>query len=919
MRLSTLLLAEAGVAIGKEAGFDEAKHPRDEHGKFAEAGGGVAEARGADSRGHTLFGGTPAGFKPEDAARFRELKGEWARINNDILPHLDRPDSPEAQKAMDQLRDVVKEMHTLQADPGGVAGIGKPGGPRDLVVVGAGPGGLEAAITGGTDGLDTLLVESQPTVGGQSKYSSRIENYPGFPAGVSGARLAQNSFDQATRLGAESKLGVRVTGLSYDPNTHLKTVTLSNGETIQSRAVILAGGLEFNKLNFPGADSKSVTYGDGKTMSEMGKGAPVVVAGGSNAAAQAALGAAQTSTHVTVISRSPLEKGMSDYQVQAVRHNPKITVIEGDEIGKLSGDVLTTKGGKEIPAKSLGVFVGSSPKTDWLPKEIQRSDSPGLDKGKIIVDSELETGMPGVFAIGDQRVGSIGRILGAAADGQRAGKSIFNYYDRLQRAAGTSSYTKVDKADKARPVSNAEYNARIDQLWALDKEYPFFGQSYDPDTGHATFAIAKDYSEDLHPRDDHGRWSSGGNGSASASATATAARPARSMFPAFQMYSPNEAENLNFEQAYKNLSSPDQQRFVEIGRDIDRQVGLDAQPMNAVGDWSDGAENSVFNVIQNAPNFEAVEYSAAVKGDIANQKAVIPFLVDKNGGDSVYRFHLDQDIRDARGTLDQAGIQFRTLIPAAKGVDVAVYDPGSALGDKIGALAEQHDLTIEQQRGRGEFLGGDTREDGHNAYARVIQAWEGTHSRYYRPKPGDGVSVSRSQKAEEIGKGGEGSGVRGHTTPQPESAPRPPGVGPAPPLSGKALAAQRAYVSANYEEQKIADEQERILSQALGLPRTPDNDTFDLLPKSEHVAVEVKTMIKQKNDKITMDKAALARKGDFIAQHLAANPAFRAYTVVADKRGGPTRYYVRQGVGSFRLNTMQQVNVGQLNEIIHGT
>jgi len=162
-------------------------------------------------------------------------------------------------------------------------------------------------------------------------------------------------------------------------------------------------------------------------------------------------------------------------------------------------------------------------------------------------------------------------------------------------------------------------------------------------------------------------------------------------------------------------------------------------------------------------------------------------------------------------------------------------------------------------------------------------------------------------------KGGEGSGVKGHTTEHPSSAAtRPEGVAPYTP-SDKVLRAQTAYVSANYEEQKIADEQERIVSNAVGLPRTPDNAEWDLHQPSSGVGVEIKTMIKQTNDKITMGKAALARKVEAIK---AAGPGFRAYTVVADKRGGGTRYYVREGVGSFRLNTMRQVNLPQLKSIL---
>ena len=129
--------------------------------------------------------------------------------------------------------------------------------------------------------------------------------------------------------------------------------------------------------------------------------------------------------------------------------------------------------------------------------------------------------------------------------------------------------------------------------------------------------------------------------------------------------------------------------------------------------------------------------------------------------------------------------------------------------------------------------------------------------------------------------------------------------------SDKVMRAQAAYVSANSEEQKMADEQERIVSTALGMPRTPDNKEFDLL--SGHVGIELKTMVKQKNDKVTMSKSALARKTESIASR---GSEFRAYTVVADKRGGATRYYVREGVGSFRLGTMTQVSLQELRNIV---
>jgi thioredoxin reductase (NADPH) len=154
---------------------------------------------------------------------------------------------------------------------------------------------------GGTDQLDTLMVDASEHPGGQAKYSSRIENFPGFPVGVTGEQLSHNMFDQAQRVGADTRMGVKVTSLKYDPETDLKTLTLSNGETVEAKSVIIAGGVEFRKAEFPGADSSSVIYGDPKALVEQSAGKPVVILGGSNGASQAALNAALTASSVTLI------------------------------------------------------------------------------------------------------------------------------------------------------------------------------------------------------------------------------------------------------------------------------------------------------------------------------------------------------------------------------------------------------------------------------------------------------------------------------------------------------------------------------------------------------------------------------------------------------------------------------------------
>ena len=182
------------------------------------------------------------------------------------------------------MEGIVKEISHLHADPGTAAGIGLPGGPRDVTIVGAGPGGWPLASTARTEGLDTLVIEANAIAGGQAKFSSRIENFGGFPIGVTGERLTQNMFEQAQRLGAETKLGTRVTSMTYDENTGLKHLTLSNGEHIDSRTVILAGGVEFRRMAFPGSEGPGVIIGDGKALAKAGAGGMVAVIGGSNGA-----------------------------------------------------------------------------------------------------------------------------------------------------------------------------------------------------------------------------------------------------------------------------------------------------------------------------------------------------------------------------------------------------------------------------------------------------------------------------------------------------------------------------------------------------------------------------------------------------------------------------------------------------------
>lgn len=194
---------------------------------------------------------------------------------------------------------------------------------------------------------------------------------------------------------------------------------------------------------------------------------------------------------------------------------------------------------------------------------------------------------------------------------------------------------------------------------------------------------------------------------------------------AFQFTSPNELEGTKVPDALAGIASPYHRKVAQFGRDLDRKLGLDAKPLNAVGEWTDGAENSIFNVIRGATDYDTIRYSAAVKGHLTNQKAVIPFLADEGGADSVYRVNVPgATLENVRASLDKHGIEYRTLVPTPDGTEAVFYDPGSANAGSVQAFANSYGVDPEQIRGRGEFLGGDTREEGHAAYQTVIDNFE---------------------------------------------------------------------------------------------------------------------------------------------------------------------------------------------------
>lgn len=481
-----------------EKDWDESKHPRvpagsPEGGQFGTGGGGGEASGGGE--------GGKYGLVPGDVEKFHALTDEWAKVNDESIKYQDKADSPEALAAVSKMEAIVKQIHGLHADPGGPGGIGLPGGPRDVLIIGGGPGGLTAGIHGAAEGLDTLVVESNVVAGGQAKFSSRIENFPGFPLGVTGEKLFQSMATQAERLGAETKLGVRATEMTVDEDG-LKHVTLSNGEVIDARTVIIAGGAEFRKLPFKGADGPGVEYESPKKLASLGRGGTVCVIGGSNGAAQAALGCAAAGCKVILLTRSAIAKGMSSYVVATVRNNPSIEVVQG-EIAELVRDAngnpqeVHTKDGQTFPSKGVGIFAGNVPETRWVPAEVKRGE--GRNNNKLHTNEDLMTSIPGVFAVGDMRDRGAGRIIAAAGEGAIALRQALGVLGEQKEAAGI----KADKPRKKVVKPAAGFETTITDLADLDRANPWFNQTIED-----VPPIKKAWDEDKHPREPAG--SSGG-------------------------------------------------------------------------------------------------------------------------------------------------------------------------------------------------------------------------------------------------------------------------------------------------------------------------------------------------------------------------------------------------------------------------
>ncbi|MYX29542.1 FAD-dependent oxidoreductase [Streptomyces sp. SID8381] len=324
----------------------------------------------------------------------------------------------------------------------------------DLVVVGGGPAGLGAAVYGASEGLRTVLVERSAT-GGQAGQSSRIENYLGFPDGVSGGQLTERARRQAAKFGAEILTAREVTGLEVCGAA--RTVRFSDGSAVAAHSVILATGVSYRQLPAPGADGLTgcgVFYGSALTEAPACEGQDVYIVGGANSAGQAAMFLARGAKSVTLLVRGPsLEASMSYYLIQQIREAPNITVRTGTVVAEAHGsgrleqltlhDVAAGRS-ERVDAQWMFVFIGAAPLTDWLDGTVLRDERGFLLTGPDLTADgrppagweldrppyHLETNVPGVFVAGDVRAESAKRVASAVGEGAMAVMLVHRYLEQ---------------------------------------------------------------------------------------------------------------------------------------------------------------------------------------------------------------------------------------------------------------------------------------------------------------------------------------------------------------------------------------------------------------------------------------------------------------------------------------------------------
>lgn len=412
----------------------------------------LPEAKGLRLVGHqwsprshaikNFLGGSLVPYRWLDVARDPDAHGllETAGISTENLPALFFEDGsflcdPEPRDVAERLGRSLSAAFDLY----------------DLVIVGAGPAGLAAAVYGASEGLQTLLLDRHAP-GGQAGTSSRIENYLGFPAGVSGSELTRRALTQALRLGAEFLAPLEVCGVVIDGG--YKRLTLADGRELVTRTILAATGMMYRELSVPGIHEHvgaGVYYGAATTEAPAFTGRRVFVVGGGNSAGQGAMYLARYAKDVQlVVRRESLCDTMSQYLIEQIEKTPNIRLRTRTEIERVEGHdhvqriaLRSVDEGTSPPeeADALFVFIGARPQTDWLPSNVLRDARGFVLTGRDLMANDayrriwkesreplpLETSVPGVFAAGDARAGAMNRVASAVGEGSMVVRLAHEY------------------------------------------------------------------------------------------------------------------------------------------------------------------------------------------------------------------------------------------------------------------------------------------------------------------------------------------------------------------------------------------------------------------------------------------------------------------------------------------------------------
>jgi thioredoxin reductase (NADPH) len=381
----------------------------------------------------------PFGFYPADAGPGKALL-EQAGAAAATLPVIIMFDGRVLENPSNT---QIAEAIGIRTSPG--AGL------YDVAVIGAGPAGLAAAVYGASEGLSTVVLEPE-AIGGQAGTSSHIRNYLGFPTGVSGDDLAVRAYTQAWNFGAEYVYGHPAIGLRAQGRE--RVVTIAGGDEVRSRAVIIATGVSYRRLGIPSLDALTgvgVFYGAATSEAKAMKDREVFVVGGANSAGQAAVHLARYAARVTMLVRGQsLTDSMSEYLIKEITGTPNIAVRHGavvtggDGTGWLESLTIQDQVSgvtETVPAAALFVLIGAEPHTQWLPDDIKRDRWGYVVTGTDLMAGGhppeswplqrppmfLESSLPGVFAVGDVRCGSVKRVASAVGDGSVAIRLIHDY------------------------------------------------------------------------------------------------------------------------------------------------------------------------------------------------------------------------------------------------------------------------------------------------------------------------------------------------------------------------------------------------------------------------------------------------------------------------------------------------------------